>query len=115
MRWADGSVSDLRGSAAEAGEDRAKLRFAGSGRGRTGKPLGREGVDSPAGPREAQLRSASVQLRAGPDADPAAGGGGAGSSSASEQRCSLAPPPRLQPASSTAPAASSVASFLRFF
>nr|BAE24830.1 unnamed protein product [Mus musculus] len=111
-----------RGSAAEAREERALAlphRSSGSrepGGDAPGSRWGRKGsIDSPAAPREPQLRSASAQLRAGPDAAPAAGGGAAASSSASEQPCSPAPPLRLQPASSTAPAASSVASFLRFF
>uniref|UniRef100_A0A673TQI8 Uncharacterized protein n=1 Tax=Suricata suricatta TaxID=37032 RepID=A0A673TQI8_SURSU len=73
-----------------------------------------ERADSPAAPREPQLRSRSTQLRAGPDTAPA-GGGCAAPSSPSEEPFSPAPPPRLQPRSSTAPAASSAPSFRRFF
>uniref|UniRef100_A0A8C4L6S2 Uncharacterized protein n=1 Tax=Equus asinus TaxID=9793 RepID=A0A8C4L6S2_EQUAS len=67
-----------------------------------------EGVDSPAAPREPQLRSRSAQLRGGPDAAPAP-------SSPSEEPFSPAPPPRLLPPSSMASAVSSVPSFRRFF
>uniref|UniRef100_A0A8W4FA86 Uncharacterized protein n=1 Tax=Sus scrofa TaxID=9823 RepID=A0A8W4FA86_PIG len=73
-----------------------------------------EGADSPAVPREPQLRSSSAQLRVGPDTAPA-GGWSAVPSSPSEEPFSLAPPPRLQPPSSKAPATSSVPSFRRFF
>uniref|UniRef100_A0A8C9BN99 Uncharacterized protein n=1 Tax=Phocoena sinus TaxID=42100 RepID=A0A8C9BN99_PHOSS len=74
----------------------------------------REGADSPAAPREPQLRSRSAQLRMGPDAAPA-GGESAVPSSPSEEPFSPAAPPRLQPPSSKAPAASSAPSFRLFF
>uniref|UniRef100_A0A8C5Z748 Uncharacterized protein n=1 Tax=Marmota marmota marmota TaxID=9994 RepID=A0A8C5Z748_MARMA len=78
------------------------------------KEVGLEGADSPAAPRDPQLGSKSVQLRAGRDAAPA-GGGCAALSSPSEELFSPALPPRLQPPSSAGPAASSAPSLRRFF
>uniref|UniRef100_A0A8C0WFQ2 Uncharacterized protein n=1 Tax=Castor canadensis TaxID=51338 RepID=A0A8C0WFQ2_CASCN len=90
------------------------LRPAGTWEGTRREEVGREGADSPAAPREPQLRSRSAQLRAGPDAAPA-GGGCAEPSSPCEEPFSPAPQPRQQPPSSAAPAASSAPSFRRFF
>uniref|UniRef100_A0A667GLF0 Uncharacterized protein n=1 Tax=Lynx canadensis TaxID=61383 RepID=A0A667GLF0_LYNCA len=91
-----------------------KFRFPAGPGGTRGEEVRRERADSPTAPREPQLRSRSAQLRAGPDTAPA-GGGSAAPSSPSEDPFSPAPPPRLQPRSSTAPAASSAPSFRRFF
>uniref|UniRef100_A0A8P0TGI5 Uncharacterized protein n=2 Tax=Canis lupus familiaris TaxID=9615 RepID=A0A8P0TGI5_CANLF len=91
-----------------------KFGFPAESGGTRGEEVRRERADSPAAPREPQLRSRSAQLRAGPEAA-AAGGGSAAPSSPSVEPFSPAPLPRLQPPSSTAPAASSAPSFRRFF